>query len=276
MLRLFGRELVAGRGLEVRAEAVETGPAEILIYDVIGRYYDWQTSETRGVDGKEILETIAKLAGRPIGVRINSPGGLVDEGIAIYNALRRHDGEVTTTIDGAAHSIAAVIAVGGREVRMAESATFMIHAASVLAVGNARDFRRIVSALEALDESIGATFVRKTGKTPDEIATLMADETWMSATEALEAGFVDQVLDGNDVVATKISPEAIRALRAEDVERLTVEGVAEELLRQKTEAEARAAAEEKARSEASAIEEATSRQRFREIRLRILEAENHC
>ncbi len=173
------------------------GHAEILIYGEIG--LDWFGD---GISAEALVKDLAELDVATLDVRINSVGGQVFEGLAIYNALDRHPAKVTTHIDGMAASIASIVALAGDTVRIAENAFMMIHNAHGFQVGNAADMRKMADILEKLDGSLVETYVAKTGKSSKVIGGMMDAETWFNAAEALEEGFVDEVVEAMDVAAS--------------------------------------------------------------------------
>jgi ATP-dependent protease ClpP protease subunit len=159
--------------------------AEISIYDEIGAY---------GVSAKAFLADLGKLPDKaPLTLRLNSPGGSVFDAVAIYNALQRHAGTVTVSIDGIAASAASYIAMAGDEIIMPENAFLMIHDPSGMVMGTAADMRAMAEALEKIGASLIKGYAAKSGKPEDEIAALLAKETWLDAAEALELGFADTV-----------------------------------------------------------------------------------
>jgi len=163
--------------------------AEVSIYDAIGYY---------GVTAKAFLEELKKHTGKKLTVRINSPGGIVTEGLAIFNALKRHKGGVIVEIDALAASMATYIALAGAPVRMAANAYFMIHNVSGGAWGTADQMRRAADVCEKLQNGIVEAYVAKTGKTKEEVEEKMDEETWFDAEEAKEFGFVDEITDATD------------------------------------------------------------------------------
>lgn len=166
--------------------ARDTG-AELSIYDEIGTY---------GVSAKAFIADIGALDnGTDLELRINSPGGSVFDAVAIYNALRRHTGKVTVTIDGIAASAASYVAMAGDEIVMPENAFLMIHDPSGLVMGTAGDMRDMAEALDKIAGSLIKGYAAKSGKSDDEIATLMAAETWFDAAEAVEAGLADRIAE---------------------------------------------------------------------------------
>jgi ATP-dependent Clp endopeptidase proteolytic subunit ClpP len=162
---------------------------EILIYDRIGSgFFD------EGVTAQAFQRDLAALNDYPrLTLRINSPGGSVWDGMAIYNAVKDHPAHVTTIIDGLAASIASVIALAGDEVRMADGALMMIHDPSVMAEGGADDMRSAANMLDRITTFLVDVYTARTGWTPDETRAAMAAETWYTAREAHAAGLVDTI-----------------------------------------------------------------------------------
>lgn len=172
---------------EIRAKGPKT--AEIWIYQEIGRYYE-------GLTAKQFAEDLKKLGARDeILLHLNSPGGDVFDGIAIYNILKQNQAKTTVSIEGIAASIASVIAMAGDKINIAANAMMMIHPAWGLAIGNAEEMRKTADMLDKVDASILTTYVNRTGKDEKEIWQLMEAETWMTAQDALEKGFVDEITD---------------------------------------------------------------------------------
>jgi ATP-dependent Clp protease, protease subunit len=142
----------------------------------------------------DVANALAKKGrSSPIKVRINSGGGLAAEGVAIFNRLRAHQGKVTVIVDGVAASAASVIAMAGREIVMARGAVMMIHDPSGLTMGTSADHSKTVESLETIAESMAAIYAERTGRTLAAIREEMRSELWMSADEAVAAGFADRV-----------------------------------------------------------------------------------
>lgn len=156
----------------------------LFIYDVVG--FD-------GTDAATIVKKITDLDVDQINVRINSPGGLVFDGYAIYNALIAHKANVTVYIDGLAASIASVIAMAGDEIIMAENAQMMIHMPEAGMRGGAKDLRDQADVLDQLTKSITDIYVARTKMKAGDVTLMMEQETWMNATVALEKGFITKV-----------------------------------------------------------------------------------
>lgn len=189
--------------------------AELSIYDEIGAY---------GVSAKAFLADLGELPdAAPLTLRLNSPGGSVFDAVAIYNALSRHTGTVTVTIDGIAASAASYIAMVGDEIIMPENAFLMIHDPSGKVMGTAADMRAMAEALDKIGGSLMRGYAAKSGKPEDEVVALMANETWLDAAEALEMGFADTMSESVKVAASfdvsrfqNAPPEIIQAVKATD------------------------------------------------------------
>jgi ATP-dependent Clp protease protease subunit len=168
------------------------------LYDVIGEGF------FGGISAKSVVDALNDWSAAGVtdlAVRINSPGGEVFQGFAIYNALTRYPGTITTHIDGAAWSIASVIAMAGKEVWMADNAQFMIHDPAALAFGGSDDLRKIADRLDATKESLITAYQRQTNTGRECLADWMTEETWFGATEAYDAGFVTHIDEALPIAA---------------------------------------------------------------------------
>lgn len=170
-----------------RIQAASDGEFEVVIYDEIGFW---------GVSAKDFITDFRKIpADAKISLRINSPGGEVFDGLAIYNLIRAHGGEVTTTIDGLAASMASVIALAGSKVIMPENAYMMIHNPWGIALGDDEEMHAMGDMLGKLNATLAAIYVKKSGQEPDKIRSLMKEETWLTAAEAKELGLADEIAE---------------------------------------------------------------------------------
>ena len=169
----------------------------MYVYDEIGA--SWDGSGITATSVAQALKDIGTVD--TLDVYVNSPGGEVFEGIAIYNQLKRNAAKKIVHIDGIAASIASVIAMAGDEILMAENATMMIHQAWGLAIGTADDMRSTAGSLDKIDEVILNTYVSRTGGDAKKIAAMVKAETWMNATEALELGFATKTTDAKNMRA---------------------------------------------------------------------------
>jgi ATP-dependent Clp endopeptidase proteolytic subunit ClpP len=163
---------------------------ELVLYGVIDPFDDWSGS-VRAIDVMASLTEMTALD--TITVRINSPGGSVVEGLAIYNILRASGKSIEVHIDGMAASIASIIAMAGDVVWMAESASLMIHDPWGVAIGGSEDMRKNADEIDRLKAILVNIYVQRTGIEASEIEAMMSAETYMGAAEAVERGFADQV-----------------------------------------------------------------------------------
>lgn len=169
---------------DIQSKASAPEEAEIFLYDEIGGF---------GVNAKGFIDSVRQMNPKKITLRINSPGGSVFDGLAIYNFLKERD--VTVQIDGLAASIASVIAMAGKEVKIAGNGFLMIHNPWGGAMGEAEDMRQTADLLDKIRDSLIWTYAEKTGKEHEKIKEWMENETWFSAQEAKEHGFVDSITD---------------------------------------------------------------------------------
>lgn len=183
----------------------------ISIYDVIG--YDYWTGD--GVTAKRIAGALRNMGPGPVTVNINSPGGDMFEGLAIYNLLREHDGDVTVKVLGLAASAASVIAMAGDIIQIARAGFFMIHNCWVVAIGNRNDLRAVADTLEPFDAAMADIYVARTGKDLAEVQQQMDGETWIGGSSAVEQGYADALLDSDQVKqGDQKSASAVRRLEA--------------------------------------------------------------
>lgn len=193
------------------------GEAEtvISIFDVIGQ--DWWTGE--GITAKRIAATLRLIGDQDVTVNINSPGGDYFEGLAIYNLLREHKGQVTVRILGIAASAASVIAMAGDQVLIARAGFLMIHNAWVCTCGDRHQLRETADWLEPFDATAADIYTIRTGIPTDQIAVMLDKETWIGGTEAVERGFADALLPSDQITddpQQRERGERIRAERAVD------------------------------------------------------------
>lgn len=171
--------------------------AEILMYEQIGR--DFWSDE--GIAAKDFAADLRNLGDvKNISLRINSPGGSVFEGMAIYNLLKSHPANVDVYVDGIAASIASVIAMAGDRIIMPENTMMMIHDPAGVVMGTSVDMRKMAEALDKIKESIKSSY-KRTALTDKEIDNLMTDETWLTAKDCQEKGFCDEVIEAVKVAA---------------------------------------------------------------------------
>lgn len=182
-----------GEGGEVSSEA------EIYIFGNIGD--SWSED---GVVASSFVRDLSDVDATSIKLRINSYGGSVTDGLAIYNALRRHKANVQVHVEGVAISCASYIAMAGDTVTMAENAQMMIHAPWTVAGGNAVDLRAQADILDRYAQAMAGAYAAKSGKPVAEALALITDgkDHWFSAAEAVAAGFADRIEAASDIAAS--------------------------------------------------------------------------
>jgi ATP-dependent protease ClpP protease subunit len=191
--RPVGAALPTTARWSLRAEAER---AHLYLYDAIG----WP-----GIEARAVVEELRALATRPLLVHLNSPGGDVFAGLAVYNALLSHGAPVEVRVEGLAASIASIIAMGGSSLRMAKASLLMIHEPHALVIGDAHDMRHMAG---LLDKAAGvmADVYAKRGADREKIRGWMHAETWFTPQSAVEAGLIDAV-DGEPVPAESLAAQ---------------------------------------------------------------------
>lgn len=175
-----------GPGVLRLSAADNSDEAEVFIYGDIGGWWG-------GVSAEDFAKDIVALDVKTLNVRLNSPGGLVFEGVAIYNALARHKANVVIHVEGLAASIASIIAMAGDEVRIAEGSRFMIHDPWSMVMGAASDLRAEADILDGLKSDLIDIYAARTEQSRDDLSKWMGDETWLSARDAVDKGFADEM-----------------------------------------------------------------------------------
>lgn len=160
--------------------------ADVYIFGDIGGWWD-------GIQPDEIAKEIAALDVAELNVHVNSPGGVVFDGIAIYNAFATHSARVVMHVEGIAASIASVIVMAGDEIRIGESANMMIHKPWSFMVGDADDMRAEADILDGLEKGIVDIYTARTENGEDEIKGWLKAETWFRGQQAVDNGFADAV-----------------------------------------------------------------------------------
>jgi ATP-dependent protease ClpP protease subunit len=173
--------------------------ARIDIYESIG--YDPWFDE--GVGAKQFAKDLREIKASRIELHINSPGGFAFDGVTMYNALRDHDAFVAVTVDGMAASAASIIAMAGDEVTMNRASEMMVHDASGLCYGQARDMEEMREFLDGISDDIAAIYADRAGGTKAEWREIMHGETWFSAQEAVDAGLADRIVELKEEDAEK-------------------------------------------------------------------------
>uniref|UniRef100_A0A6M3ISR0 Putative protease n=1 Tax=viral metagenome TaxID=1070528 RepID=A0A6M3ISR0_9ZZZZ len=224
---LFKPKTKSPYGIKNKASADES---TVYIYDEISWF---------GIDAEQFIKDFQAIKSSTIHIRINSPGGAVFDGTAIYNVIKQSKAYTISHIDGLAASISSVISLASKEVRMADNAFMMIHEPFSLVIGTAQDMRNEADLLDKVTGTIAKTYVQKSGKDETEIKDMMAAETWMTAQEALDNGFIDKIEEDDkkedkssavmfDLSAYANVPAALKerkeAFSARDIEKILRDG----------------------------------------------------
>lgn len=162
---------------------------------------EWYDSDTSAAGFRDLLKEIGAVD--TIELHINSDGGDVFEGVAIYNMLKQNSAKVNVYIDGLAASIASVIAMAGDAIFMPKNTMLMIHNPWTVAMGNANELRKTADSLDKMTNSIVSAYLDKANEklNEDTVKSLMDEETWLTANEALDYGLADEILEPVEAVA---------------------------------------------------------------------------
>lgn len=206
LLQLARDNAVASRSLRAETNGDE---ATVYLHGVIGGWWG-------DIDAAEFAETLAGIKASTVHLRINSPGGDVFDARAMMTAIRQHSARVIAHVDGLAASAATDICMAADEVEITKGAFFMIHNAWTVAMGNKSDLRETADLLQKVDAAITDDYVARSGQPADQVRAWMDAETWFTAEEAVEHGFVDRVVDiagkasgAWNVAAYKNAPKAL-------------------------------------------------------------------
>ena len=193
--------------------AVENTSDTITIYGVIGE--DWYGE---GVTVKRIDAALRAIGERDVTVYINSPGGDMFEGIAIYNRLREHSHKVSTKVLGMAASAASVIYLAGEERQVASSAFLMIHNCWTFLAGNRHYLRDVAADMEEFDAAMADLYAETSGQPVESMAEMMDDETFIRGKRAVELGLATGLLSADEITERTTSESSQNnALKAMDI-----------------------------------------------------------
>lgn len=199
-ISMFGRPMPQtgqpGKSWYSINSAANEGETDLYIYDEIGWY---------GITAEDFVSDLSAVNTSIVNLHLNTPGGSVFDGVAIYNGLKSHSAKIVTHIDGLAASMGSVIALAGDEIRMAASGFFMIHNPWSIAIGDAAAFRKEADVLDKIAGTMAGVYAGKTGKALPDIRALMDEETWFTGAEAKDAGFVDAVFNGDEDESSKVA-----------------------------------------------------------------------
>jgi ATP-dependent protease ClpP protease subunit len=185
---------------DVRCEGTAV---ELTLYGHIGPSL-WGDDE--GLTAQRVMDTLDQnKAATTITLNINSPGGLMFEALAMYNALRRHPARKVVNIDGYAASAASLLAMAGDHINIAANGMVMIHNPINLVLGNADDMRKAAEDLDKQAEPAVTTYAARTKNSPEQIRAWMRDTTWFDAEECQQHGFADAITPAKSIAACDLS-----------------------------------------------------------------------
>ncbi|AHE51715.1 peptidase [Sphingomonas sanxanigenens DSM 19645 = NX02] len=193
-------------GAGVRSLAIDDNV--ITMFDIIGEDF-WSGG---GITAKKIGAQLRAIGAKPIEVHLNSPGGDMFEGIAIYNVLREHPQPITVKIMGMAASAASIIAMAGDTIEIGAASFMMIHNCWVMAVGNRHDMAETAEWLAPFDQAMVDVYTARTGAEGKQVARWMDAETYMSGTVAIERGFADALLPSDQIKVDENAKAADREI----------------------------------------------------------------
>ncbi|HCU0376555.1 Clp protease ClpP [Klebsiella pneumoniae] len=190
-------------------KAATTDDNTISVFDVIGQDY-WG----EGITAKRIAGALRTMNGADVTVNINSPGGDMFEGLAIYNLLREYEGHVTVKVLGIAASAASIIAMAGDDIQIGRGAFLMIHNCWLYAMGNRHDFAELAQSLEPFDTAMADIYAARSDLDIAAVQKLMDAESYIGGSDAVAKGLADSLLSADAVSDGDESPAA--ALRKLD------------------------------------------------------------
>lgn len=205
----------------------KTDTLELRIYSTVESDSWWKESETSAKHFSDMLKEYENA--KEIKIYINSLGGSVMEGIAIYNQLKRHNAHKTVYIDGFACSIASVIAMAGDTVIMPKNTCMMIHNVWIVAMGNAKELRKAADDLDVINSAAIQAYLDRAGDklTREKLTEMLDAETYLTAEQCIEYGFADKHSDDN----AGADPEPDGAAKNQAAEMLAKQAAAEEVER---------------------------------------------
>ncbi|AGK95402.1 head maturation protease, ClpP-related [Clostridium pasteurianum] len=224
-------------------QSAQSNAMDLYIYDdVEGDSTNWWTGETTVSETsanyiKSQLDAAIDI--QNINIYINSYGGEVKEGLAIYNQLKRHPAQKTVYVDGFACSIASVIAMAGDKVIMGPNTLMMIHHASMGAWGNAEELRKAANDVETIDSASCSSYLAKAGDklTPEKLTELLDAQTWLNAEQCIQYGLADEIAGKEDPVIVAAQQRFKQSIQEQILQHKNKTKVPENLIKQKTNAE---------------------------------------
>lgn len=168
-------------------------PATVAVGAPVGEIWIYDFIDPWGVSAVDIVQALQAIGPGDVLVHVNSPGGDVFEGIAIYNNLKAHPGNVTVRVEGVAASAASFIAMAGATIEVDPNAMIMIHDAAGMEFGNAAILHKFADLLDRTSTNLANIYAARTGRPADEMRAAMLEETWYVGQEGVDAGLADTV-----------------------------------------------------------------------------------
>lgn len=193
--------------MNLKIHAAKNNITEIDIFGDIGQSW-FSEGNTMGSVRAALKDVEGDLL-----INVSSLGGDAGEGLAIHDIIKSHKGNVTVKVIGLTASAGTFVALAGNKVEMSENAMFLVHNSWTMAMGNASDLRKTADSLDKFDARQISLYVAKTGKSEDEIKSLMAEEKWIDATEAKDFGFIDSIYTPTSAAAS-ISIDSKKLIKA--------------------------------------------------------------
>ena len=217
--RFWGKPLDRPEWYKIEASANDQ--AEILVYDVIGWPYN---------DAGDLVRYVNSLGDKDILVRLNTPGGDVFDGMAIFNSLANHKGKVTIRIEALAASMGSVLAMAGKEIQAYSNTMMMIHDPWIYTAGNQYELREMADLLEKISGNMLDVYAGRSKIGKREMKEIMKAETWYTAKEAKEKGFIDTILETGkaakaqfDLTMYTNAPDGICSIEGRDLDEREIE-----------------------------------------------------
>lgn len=192
---------------EVKAAANKTG--DVYIYGGIYSY-KWDDEDVTAKSFKEDLDELGDID--TLNIYVNSPGGAVFQAQAIHSIIKRHSAYKNAYVDGLAASAASFLIMAADKIYIPTNATIMVHKPMTFAWGNANDLRKEADALDKVEQGMIEAYMSHVKITEDKLKELLDAETWLTAKEAVEYGFADELIEEKNVAAC-IDPEIMATFK---------------------------------------------------------------
>jgi ATP-dependent protease ClpP protease subunit len=186
-------------------KVVNADVPKLYVFGVIGGYDN---------DSSDFVQAVHGIDAKAIDMHVNSPGGFVYDGVAMYEALKAHPATVNVHIDGLAASAASFLAQAGDTIDIAQAGRVMIHDAQGVGIGSPAEMRECADLLDAVSNDISGIYAARAGGKPAAWRSAMTATTWYSASEAVDAGLADRVTGDKKTSGTNLAARMLRARAA--------------------------------------------------------------